>query len=66
MKKKLPLILLSMLIGGCVANAAPVFADAARVTEATIMVLIRDMETGANRTMICAPVNIPATEPTYH
>lgn len=66
MKKKLPLILLSMLIGGCVANAAPVFADAASVAEATIMILVRDMETGANRTLVCAPVNIPAIEPTYH
>lgn len=64
MKKKFPLILLSMFVGGCVAQAVPALAH---VAEATITMVIIDKKSGDSRTVECIPLNTPAPEgPTYH
>lgn len=65
MKKVIPLIL-AALVGGCLAQTVPAFADAAEdVADATMMIVFSDLETGARRTMICAPVN-PSPVKGYH
>lgn len=65
MKKVIPLIL-AALVGGCLAQTVPAFADVADdVRDATMMFVLTDLETGARRTMICAPVDTPPVKG-YH
>lgn len=64
--KKYVSLLLAAIVGGCVAHTVPAFADAAEdVAEATMMIVFTDLETGARRNMICAPVNPPPVKG-YH
>lgn len=65
--KKYVSLLLAAIVGGCVAHTVPAFADAANdVADATMMFILTDLETGARRTMICAPVNPPPIQQGYH
>lgn len=65
MKKVIPLVL-AALVGGCLAQTVPAFADVASdVRDATMMFVLTDLESGARRTMICAPVD-PTPVQGYH
>lgn len=60
MKKVIPLVL-AALVGGCLAQTVPAFADAIEnVTKATIAIVVVDTDTGAKRTLICAPAPEPS------
>lgn len=55
--KRIPIFIVGLMLGGCVASAVPAFADGEKTSaDATIMVVLRDLETGASRYMACAPV----------
>lgn len=65
MKKYIPL-LLAALVGSCVGSMTPAIADTAdKVVDATIMVVLVDIETGDKRTMVCAPAPSTAQKQSY-
>ncbi len=57
MKKLIPLLLAAAL-GGCFTAAVPAFSSAVEKTiDATMMIVIVDMQSGERRQVVCAPVS---------
>lgn len=54
--KKYITLCLGIALGGCVASAAPVIAATYQSKKATIVIQMRDMDSGAEVTMVCAPL----------